>query len=116
MKVYHARPISLYGTLQDLRDGLTLRKLGFTVVDPASDEYQERYKSEGMDVFIKLVSTCDALAFRAFPDGTIGAGIMKEIHAAQIHGMEIIELPSILSRRALSVEDTREYLRLMGYK
>jgi hypothetical protein len=114
MKIYYARPISLYGTKQDERDLKFLEAMGFEVNNPNKAELVERYKTEGMEVYFQLVRDSDALAFRAFPDGKLGAGVYKEILVAQESGKLVIELPTITSARVLSVEDTREYLKLLG--
>lgn len=114
MKIYYARPISLYNTKQEDRDLQLLNQLNFDVVNPNKEELQQRYKTEGMDVFVSAVKDCDALAFRSFQDGKISAGVKKEIDAAVENGKPVIELPTITSNRILSVDDTREYLKLLG--
>jgi hypothetical protein len=114
MKIYYARPINLYNTPQDERDIKTLEGLGFETLNPNKAALQERYKTEGMDVFLQAVTECDAIAFRAFPDLTISAGVKKEIDKAIELGKPVIELPTITSSRVLSVDDTREYLKLIG--
>jgi hypothetical protein len=116
MIVYYARPISLYNTAQDQRDLELLTSLGFELNNPNKAELVERYKTEGMEVYLQLVRNSDILAFRAFPDGKIGAGVMKEIEEAQKHGKAIIELATITSGRVLSVEDTRSYLKYLGHR
>lgn len=114
MKIYYARPISLYNTKQDIRDIELLSRLGFDVVNPNKETLQERYKTEGMDAFLQAVNDCDALAFRSFQDGKISAGVKKEIDKANELLMPVIELPTITMSRVLSVDDTREYLKLLG--
>lgn len=116
MKIYYARPISLYNTKQEERDLLILTQLGLDVLNPNKEELQKRYREEGMDVFVAAVKDCDSLAFRAFPDGKISAGVKKEIDAALELGKAVIELPTITSARVLSVDDTREYLKLSGHR
>jgi hypothetical protein len=116
MKIYYARPISLYNTKQEERDLLLLTQLSLDIVNPNKAELQKRYDQEGMDVFISAVKDCDALAFRAFQDGKISAGVKKEIDTAVELGKPVIELPTITSDRVLSVEDTREYLKLLGFR
>lgn len=116
MKVYYARPISLYGTHQDKRDIEIISKMGFELVNPNKEELQERYKKEGMDVFTQAVSDCDALFFRAFQDLKISAGVKKEIDKAIELGIPVLELPTIIERRILSVDGTREYLSYIGYR
>lgn len=114
MKIYYARPISLYNTKQEERDLLTLTQLGLDVLNPNKEELQKRYREEGMDVFTQAVKDCDALAFRSFFDGKISAGVKKEIDAAMALDKPVIELPTITSHRILSVDDTRTYLTLNG--
>lgn len=68
-----------------------------------------------MDVIFKpLVLSCDALAFRGLPDGRIPAGVLQEILWARDSNMRILELPSNLIRRQMTVDETREYLREIG--
>jgi hypothetical protein len=95
MKVYYARPFSLYNTKQDERDILTLRTLGFDVVNPNKEELQLRYKTEGMDAFLQAIDDCNLLAFRSFQDGKISAGVMKEIEKAQSLLMPISNCPQL---------------------
>lgn len=114
MRVYYAHPVSLYGTKQEARDVATLEGLGFQVINPNGPQHQIGYEEGGMDYFTRIVQACDAVAFRAFPDGSIGAGIAKEVRAAE--GKPVIELPSRVGGRALSVDDTREVLTEMGVR
>lgn len=116
MKIYYARPISLYNTKQEERDLLLLVQLSFQVVNPNKEELQVRYQQEGMDVFLSAVKDCDFLAFRSFPDGKISAGVIKEINQAIELGKQVIELPTITSQRELSVDDTRKYLQFLGHR
>lgn len=114
MKIYYARPINLYNTPQDQRDLRLMEALGFEVVNPNKEELQKRYQTEGMNVFLKAVSDCNALAFRAFPDMSISAGVVKEIAKADELNLPVFELPTITSNRILSVDDTRNWLKLLG--
>jgi hypothetical protein len=115
MKIYYARPISLYNTKQDQRDLEMLDAISdWIVVNPNKEELQDRYKKEGMDVFLQAMNDCDGLVFRSFQDGKISAGVKKEIDKAIELGMFVFELPTITSTRVLSVDDTREYLKLLG--
>lgn len=112
MKAYYARPINLYNTPQDLRDIETIKALGFECVNPNKAEFEAAYKERGMEVYDAIVKECDALVFRACPDGQITAGVAKEIEYAA--GKILLELPCGISRRTMSVEATREYLRNCG--
>lgn len=116
MKIFYARPVSLFGTKQEARDFETLKQLGFDVVDPNNADSQERYQSEGVGVFLELVRGSDAVAFRSFPDGKIGAGICGQIDEALRMGKPIIELAAVTAGRKMSVDATREYLALLGQR
>ena len=131
MKVYYAHCQAIYDSPQEQRDVEMLKALGFEVINPNSPEYvavAKKIKStpaycvEGtasamvMDYFTKLVKDCDAVAFRALPDGTIPAGVAKEIEKAMTDGKPVFELPSCVSRRVLTVEQTREYLKEIGQR
>lgn len=112
--VYYARPLSLYDTEQEKRDLAILEKMGFEVFDPNGPEHEEGYKREGMDYFVTQVQKCHGLAFRAFPFGQIPAGVAKEIAAAEAVKNFVIELPSMVGPRILSVDDTRACLKQIG--
>jgi hypothetical protein len=114
MKIYYAHPVSLYGTKQEARDIATLRALGFEVLNPNSPEHVEHYAREGMCYFLDLALSCDAIAFRAFPTGEIGAGIAAEVDAVSAYGKPVIELPGNILARTATVDRTMELLREAG--
>lgn len=119
MTVYYAHPMSLYGTPQEARDIETLRALGFEVVNPGTPEHQEGCKGpgNGMDYFRRIIQNeCQALAFRAFPDGKIGAGVAYEIEIARGRELPVFELPSGMMRRVLDIDETRNYLAELGQR
>lgn len=123
--VYYAHPMSLYDKPIEALDIETLERLGYTVLNPNKPEIQafcQRLKTEGLadqimeQVFKPKVIACDLLAFRAFPDGSISAGVALEIVYAKSVGMPIIELPTGIVRRTLSIEETREMLVESGQR
>lgn len=121
MKVYYAHCQAIYGTPQEDRDIELLEHLCFKVFNPNCEWVRKQLpsvpQSEQMQYFCNIVQEdCDALAFRALPDGAIPAGVLKEIQAAQEAGMPVFELPSGILRRELSVEQTREYLKEIGQR
>lgn len=116
MKAYYARPINLYNSEQDKRDIKLIQDLGFELVNPNKEELQERYKQEGMDVFLQSVSECVVIFYRSFPDLKISAGVKKEIDKAIESGLYVLELPTITEQRILSVDNTRSYLKYLGYR
>ncbi len=113
---YYARPLSLYRTPQEDRDKETIRLIGYEPIKINKPELQAAAKKHGMEVFQELVQETKALFFRGFIDGSIGAGIAKEIAWAREAGLPIIELPSNIGRRTLSVEDTRALLHELGQR
>jgi hypothetical protein len=116
VKVYYAHCLALYGKPQEERDTTILRALGFEVVNPNAPEHAAGYQREGMDYFRRFAKECDAVAFRALADGAIPAGVAEEVHAFRVESKPVIELPSGMERRALSVAATREYLRESGQR
>jgi len=125
MRIYYAHCQSLYGTPQEKRDIHMLMQMGFSVISPSAPEHanrarrlKEHHGSEAvMEYFTLLVKQdADALAFRALPDGSIGAGVAKEIVTAVRFDKPVFELPSCIKRRTLSVEQTREYLHEVGQR
>lgn len=114
--IYYAHSIVLYNTLQEERDIQLLERLGFEVYSPNNEEDAEGYKIFGMGHFRTLIQDhkIKSLAFRANTDGTINAGIAKEIGFARECGKSVIELPSGITRRTLNVEETREVLLEQG--
>ena len=125
MRVYYAHCIAIYGTPQEARDLGLLFRLGHEVVNPNDLEVQERVdaaKARGEDVmetiFKPMVLSCEAVAFRALPDGRIPAGVAKEIDYAQQAKayIPVFELPSGLRARSIGVDETREYLAEVGQR
>lgn len=116
MKIYYAHCVSIYNTAQEKRDVQTLQDLGFEVLNPNSTEHANGYKKLGMDYFEFVVKACDALAFRALPDGRIPAGVAQEIEWMLECKNPVIELPSGMISRRIDVDETREYLRELGHR
>lgn len=144
MIIYYAHCIAIYGTTQERRDLATLRDIfpHDVVVNPNTSEIanecnliREAYNHTPLNVdvpgypggtyateseavmdriFKPLVHACDVLAFRGLPDGAIPAGVAREIEWAQQYYKGIIELPSGFTRRTLTLEQTREYLKEIG--
>lgn len=115
-RAYYARPISIDGTPQEKRDKELIASIGF-VPYPVGDEKAAAlvaYKEVGMEAFKPYVERSHCLIFRAFPDGSIGAGVAKEIEWAVSAGIPVIEIPRQIKRRTIDVDDTREMLREIG--
>jgi hypothetical protein len=129
MKVYYAHCLGLYNTAQEVRDIHLLTRLGFEVINPNTPETQEACDAirtstplgcdpgaEVMEYFRKFARECDCLVFRALPDGSIPAGIAKEIDMFEREGKPIFELPSRILARTMTVGQTRQYLMECGYR
>lgn len=119
-KIYYAHSMHLYGTPQEARDIATLEGIGSEVLNPNSPEISKKLKKwiEGgknvMNFFDQYIKTCDLIAFRAYPDGTIGSGVAYEVKKAGEFGIPVIELPNLLESRYRSYEDTKVMLQLLG--
>ncbi len=116
MKIYYAHCMSLYGSDQETRDLLMFEALGWEVENLNSPEHGKKYGKYGMPYFTDLARGCDALVFRANPDGSVPAGIATEVRDAITNQIPVFELPCGLLRRTLTVEQTREYLKEVGYR
>lgn len=115
---YYARPISIDGSPQELRDHDLIRAMGYEPY-PIGDEKKkvlELYKTAGMLAFKACVEDSSLLIFRAFPDGSIGTGVAQEIEWAINDGIPVVEFPRQVARRTLSVDETREMLRELGQR
>lgn len=107
MKAYYAHPLSLYNTAQEKRDLALLATLGLEVFNPNSFECDAGYKAaaaasptgNGMGFFTEIIKGCDLVIFRGFQDGSIPAGVAKEIKDAQSQGKIALEFPTAIARR-----------------
>jgi hypothetical protein len=113
---YYAHSVALYGTPQESRDIEMLQKM-FFVLNPSEAIHQEAYKTRGgMQYFKEIVQKCDLLAFRAHVDGKIGAGVATEIEWALAADLPVIELPTMMFARFLSIDSTKQYLKEIGQR
>ena len=96
MKIYYAHCVSLYGTPQEQRDLETLWGMGFNVINPNCEACRLGYEREGVGFFRRFADECDAMFFRALPDGRIPAGVAGEITFFQDKNKPIFELPSCM--------------------
>lgn len=117
-KAYYARPISIDGTKQAERDFELIRSIGYEPYPIWEEKAQAlaAYHLFGMSAFRPYVEKSSVLIFRAFPDGSIGAGVAKEIEWAEEMGIPVIEIPRQIRRRVLSVDDTQEMLAELGQR
>lgn len=127
--LYYAHCIALYDTKQEKRDMELLSTLGFAVYNP-NDKTEKapvhkfkKLRAQDVDYdtafdqcWGAVVKACTMLAFRALPDGSIPAGVAREIKAARDNNIPVIELPNAILKRSLTGEETREYLRDVGHR
>lgn len=118
MKIYFAHPVTDYGTDREEKAVAAIKGEGWDVENPNQPHHQVGYDAGGMPYFERLAADCDALVFMRFPDGGIGAGVGKEIDAAQGAGHPIYELfdgdlHSVygMPTPVLSVEQTRATIK-----
>jgi len=121
--VYYSHCMAIYGNPQEKRDIKLLESLGFDVLNPSDPgvlaDMQKSMDDEGkkaMEFFTSLVRHCNFFAFRSLPDGRIPAGIVMEINEANKLGIPVFELPSNITGRGISVDETREYLYQIGQR
>ena len=105
-KCYYAHPMSIYGTPQETRDIELLESLGFEVVNPSEMSFDD------LDDYCTVAAGCDLVAFRSLPDGSITSGVAEEIKTSE----RVIELPSAISRRSLTLEQTIQALMESGQR
>lgn len=115
---YYARPISIDNTPQSERDHALIRAIGFEPYPTGKTKAAalKEYRKIGMEAFRPYLAKCSLLVFRAFPDGSIGAGVGTEISWARDAGIAIVEIPRQTERRILSVDDTRAMLAELGQR
>jgi hypothetical protein len=113
---YYARPIVIDGSQQELLDIETIRRIGYEPYpfEEQREQAKQQYITEGLSIYKDYVRQSDLLVFRAFPDGSIGAGVAQEIAWAEEFVLPILELPRQLRRRSMSIDDTRQLLKEMG--
>lgn len=125
MTVYYAHPMNIYDKPEEAEDISYLESLGYNVLNPNQPQHQTGCKVHPKSVmayFGELVNKCDSLAFRAFPDGKIGAGICYEVkkngdrplYEISDDGNLIPITKEEVEARGLSIEETRRYLGRSG--
>ena len=123
LKCYYAHTMLSYGSTIEEHDIQLLHGLGLEVINPNCKEisdgmskYIEKYgRSNVMRYFQDIVESCDIVAFRALPDGTILSGISAELLAAKAAFIPIIELPCSLEKRMTEYPETKQLLLEMGF-
>ena len=112
--IYYAHFVGDYNTKTELDDMKLIEKLfpNSTIFNPNSEYHSEQYKKIGMEYFYDIVRNCDVLVFRGLYNGKITAGVYGEIKTAEQCNIPIIEFSSNYDNRNLTVEQTRDILKL----
>jgi len=126
-KAYFAHPVSQYDSVEEssIVDGIM--KLGdVKVINPNADEHTAAYLNEGMSYFVRMCDDCDLCVFSTFPDGSVSAGVAKEVRSFFVRSAEVyfadisankvsLDLIENLDRfKVLSIIETREILKTLG--
>ncbi len=92
-RIYHAHPICTYGRLAEQREQLLIRQIfpGYEIVDPGLYKKNEEKRLGGMEYCMKLVDSCDALAFSRIL-GKVTSGVGLEVEHALASGKAVYEL------------------------
>jgi hypothetical protein len=102
--IYYAHPMSWYGTDHEKADMQCIRTEwpGIKIVNPGGETITDQFRAwtaahpyiGPMAFFEDVVKNTEALVYRTFRDGKIGAGVAKEILAAHVWGLPIYRLYS----------------------
>lgn len=138
--IYYAHPMSWYGTDHEKADlqEIRLEWPGIEIINPSDPKHVEAAQAiyarggtsaEVMVYFEDLVAGAEALVYRSFSDGKLGAGVSKEILTAHVNNRPIFRLysgctaaicgqPHIISGSeadllwgTLTIEKTRERIK-----
>jgi len=112
---YHAHAICTYGRLTEMQEQAIIRQIfpDHEIVDPGLYEENEEKQLGGMDYCMKLVESCDALAFSRIL-GKVTSGVGQEVEHALALGRPVYEIIGLGVRqvfeppRYVSREETRK--------
>lgn len=121
MKIYFAHPVSDYGGSARQQEALqALGRRSGDIVNPDSPVHQAGYAMYGMTYFLKQIEECDELVYMTFSDGSIGAGVWKEIAHAHGLGKRVLRvqhgrfLSALLPMHVLTERQTGRKLKELG--
>jgi len=96
-----------------------LKDMGFEVIDPGHPKFEkhvQKMKARGKDsayimkFFVRIVKTCDGLAFSTAKTNTVSAGAWKEIETMRDKEGFVIQMPDLKNLNKMSVSATRKFL------
>ncbi len=92
-RIYYAHAMCTYGTQVEKREQAVIQRIfpGHEIIDPGAYEDNEEKLLGGMNYCLKLVESCDALAFSRIR-GKVTAGVGKEAKHALALKKPVYEL------------------------
>lgn len=91
--VYYAHPIGYYRSAVERREVSFIESLGYQVVNPADFRFPEGWRSRRiMDYCLDAVRVCDAVCFKRYANGDVGAGVAREVLEAHLLGKPVWEI------------------------
>ena len=125
--LYYSHCMAIYHTPQEERDLDTIKKMfgdEIEIINPSDKEHSDivgYLKSEKMDAkvmpyFENLVKKSNMVVFRAAINGKIPSGVYKELMVAYDYGIPILELPSMITSREMTLGQTGEMLAELGQR
>jgi hypothetical protein len=120
-KVYFAHPMSHYNSSLEKDCLRVIQEMlpNVEIVNPNRPEYQDGYLKEGsFNYFLRIVQSCDAIAFVPYEDGEVGAGVFNELMTMLNKGGKIYQVTDgwicpmmkqqVYDIRPLSITQTRQ--------
>lgn len=90
---YYAHPIGYYQSDAERREVAYLESIGYQVVNPADFRFPEGWRSRRiMDYCLDAVRVCDAVVFKRYANGDVGAGVAREVLEAYLMGKPVLEV------------------------
>lgn len=89
---YFAHPTTMYdtGAERQLMARFQRSHPGIGVENPNKPEHSEGYARGGMDYFVGLCNSLDGVFYAPFADGTVGAGVAKEVQSFRDRGAPVL--------------------------
>lgn len=123
---YFAHATTMYDTRAEAQVAERFRRArpGTEVENPNQARHSEGYQREGMDYFVRLCNGLDGVFFTPMADGTVGAGVAKEVQSFLDRGaptlyfdpmngdfVQISDRRALESMRVRDVDGTRARLK-----
>lgn len=89
---YFAHPTTMYdtGAERQLMARFQRSHPAIAVENPNKPEHSEGYAKGGMDYFVGLCDSLDGVFYAPFADGTMGAGVAKEVRSFLERGAPVL--------------------------